>query len=368
MKTARIIIVVIFLLFAVPLSTYAEGGLKDIYNGLPKDVSDSLPKDFDEKITEGDGSDAVKAIDAPFVLSFISKAVAFAASDALPSIVTLAVIVLLSALLSSLSSQSDGTVGKAMSFASSVSVISACIGVILPLWEQTSDAMKAICGIVKTSLPVMTAISASSGQISSGAVNATWLNALLALIEELSVSVLSPIFTVCLSFFVISALTKDNGTDLSGVAVSVKKLFIFFITLISAVLCAIMTFQSVIAKGSDTVLLRSIRFASTSTIPVVGGALSEAAGTYLSGLSVIKSSAGALVAASIALSALPLLLKLFAVKIGLSLVAFTGEVLGVKGNTVRGFTSLIDLMIALLILCSAVFVIAAGVFASVLPS
>lgn len=368
MKTAKVLITVILLLFFVPLTAYAEDGLKDIYDGLPEDVCDSLPKDFEEKISEGDGSDAVKSIDSPFILSFISKCVSGAAGDALPSVVTLTVMIILSALISSVGKENDGTVGKALSFASSLSVTAACIGVILPLWEQTLDALKALSGIVKTSLPIMTAISASSGQLSSGAVNATWLNAVLALIEELSVNVLSPLFTVCLSFFIISALTDGNGTSLSGVAVSIKKLFTFFITLISAILCAVMTFQSIIAKGSDTVLLRSIRFASSSAVPIVGGALSEAAGTYLSGLSVIKSSAGALVAASIALSALPLLLKLFAVKIGLSIVAFSGEILGVKADTVRSFTSLIDLMIALLILCSAVFVIAAGVFASVLPS
>ena len=114
--------------------------------------------------------------------------------------------------------------------------------------------------------------------------------------------------------------------------------------------------------------MRSIKFASGNSVPIVGASLSEAAGAYLSGISLIKGSAGTLIAAAIVLAALPMLLKLFAVKLCLTFVAFVSDILGVNGTIVRDFASITDMLIAMLVTSSLIFVITMGLFASVLPN
>ncbi len=366
MKAAALICAVIMLFF-LPTSVYADGELKDIYDSLPNGVGELLPEDFESEIEKEDGTSAVGLLDASFFMTFLGKTLSIALSDTAPMMLTLTVTVLLCALLSSLSKE-GGSVGKAMGFASSVSLCGSCISIIKPLSEQCLGTVDVISGIIKTSLPIMTSISLAAGQTNLSYANATFLNAVLALTEEIGRQVLSPLLAVSVAFTAVSALSRGSGIDLSHMVSSVKKTFIFFISLLSTVLCITMAFQTVIAKSSDTILLRSIKFASGSSIPIVGAALSEAAGAYLSGLSLIKGSAGALIAAAIALASLPMLLKLFAVKLCLIFAAFISDILGVNGALVRDFTSICDMLIAMLVTSSLIFVISMGLFASVLPS
>ncbi len=366
MKAAAILCSVI-MLFSLPISVYADGKIKDIYDGLPNGVEELLPEDFENEVEKNDGTSAVKLLDAPFFLSILGKSLSFALSDTAPILLTLTVTVLLCALLSSLSKEST-SVGKALSFASSVSLCGSCISIIKPLSEQCIGVINVLSGIIKTSLPILTSISLAGGQVNVSGANAAFLSAVLALTEEVSRRVLTPVLAVSVAFTAVSALSRGTGIDLSHMVTSVKKIFVFFISLLSTVLCITLAFQTVIAKGADTILLRSVKFASGSSIPIVGAALSEAAGTYLSGISLIKSSAGTLIAAAIALSTLPMLLKLFAVKLCLTFVAFVSDILGVNGATVRDFASVTDMLIAMLVTGSLIFVISMGVFASVLPS
>lgn len=366
MKAAAVICVVI-MLFSLPTAVYADGEMKDIYDSLPNGVGELLPEDFESEIEKDDGTSAVGLLDVSFFTSFLGKTLSTALSDTAPILLTLTVTVLLCALLSSLS-KDGSSVGKALGFASSVSLCGSCISIIKPLSEQCIGTINVISGIIKTSLPIMTSISLAAGQTNLSYANATFLSAVLALTEETGRQVLTPILAVSVAFTAVSALSRGTGIDLSHMVTSVKKAFIFFISLLSTVLCFTMAFQTVIAKGSDTILLRSIKFASGSSIPIVGAALSEAAGAYLSGISLIKGSAGTLVAAAIALATLPMLIKLFAVKLCLTFVAFISDILGVSGGVVRDFASICDMLIAMLVTSSLIFVITMGIFASVLPS
>lgn len=364
---AAVILLSVIMLFSLPTVSYAEGEMKDIYDGLPNGIDDLLPKDFEDEIEKDDGTSAVTLLDASFFVSFLGKTLSLSLSETAPILLTLTVTVLLCALLSSLSK--DGTsVGKALGFASSVSLCGSCIAIINPLTEQTLGTIGVTSGIIKTSLPIMTAISLSGGQVNASGTNATFLSAVLALIEEIGKQVLTPVLAVSIAFTAVSALSHGSGIDLSHMVGSVKKTFIFLISLLSTVLCVTIAFQTVIAKGSDTILLRSIKFASGNSVPIVGAALSEAAGAYLSGISLIKGSAGTLIAAAIVLAALPMLLKLFAVKLCLTFVAFVSDILGVNGTIVRDFASITDMLIAMLVTSSLIFVITMGLFASVLPN
>ncbi len=367
MKASVIIICSLLIALSLPTIAYADGELGEIYDGLPSQLDGLFPEDFGESIKK-DGTSAVKDLDASFILSFLGKALSVALHDTAPILLSLSATVMLSALLSSLSKNSSRSVGKALNFASGVSLCGACIAIIKPLSDQCFNTLNAISGIIKVSLPVMTAVSYAAGQVSSTTVNATFLNAFLMLTEEMGRNILSPLLTVSIAFSTVSTISRASDIDLTHIVGSIKKTFIFFISLLSSVLCLTMSFQTVIAKGSDTVLLRSIRFASGSAIPIVGASLSEAAGTYLSGLSLIKSSAGTLVAAAIALSALPMILKLFAVKLSLTFVAFVADILGIKGDCIRDFASIIDMMTAMIVTSSLIFVISMGIFASVVPS
>ena len=366
MRTA-IFLLTFILIFSLPTSAYAEGELKDIYKGLPSDINELMPESFDDELEKDSGTSAIKLFSVPFFVSFFTKSLNLALSDSAPMLLNLTVTVLLSALLSSFS-KDGGSVGKAMTFASGAALCFSCISVIKPLYEDCIATVEVISGIIKVSLPIMTSISLSGGQVASSEANSAFLSAVLALTEEIGRQVLTPVIAVSIALATVSTFMRNSGMDLSHVVSSVKKIFVFFISALSTVLCCIMAFQTVIAKGSDTILLRSIKFASGNSIPIVGASLSEAMGTYISGISLIKSSAGTLIAAAIAISALPMILKLFAAKLSLSFVGFISDTLGLNGSIIRDFVSICDMLIAVATTSSVIFVISMGLFASVLPS
>jgi stage III sporulation protein AE len=366
MKAAVIFCALALFLF-LPTESYASGELADLYDTFPNEVTDQFPSELGDELKRDDGTSALSLLDASFFLPFLGETLSRALSDSAKTLLALEGAVLLCSLLSSLSKDNSG-IAKTMSFSSSLCLCTSCIAVIKPLCDTCLETVNVISGIIKTSLPIMTSIALASGQVNASFANATFLNAVLALTEEVGKEILSPIIAVSLAFTAVSSLSRGSSIDLSNMVSSIKKIFIFFASLFSFVLCLTLAFQTVIAKGSDSVLLRSIKFASGSSVPIVGSALSEAAGSYLSGLSLIKSSAGGLIAAAIALVTLPMLIKLFAVKICLTFVAFTCDLLGVNGSSVRDFEAINDMLIAILVTSSMIFVISMGIFASSLPS
>ncbi len=362
----RYIICILLLLCLSGVTVSADDTVCDYYSSLPSGIKNLFPEDFEDKL-ENDGASAVAMLDAKYILSFVSDTIKATVSDSVSDIGALLCIVILSSVMLTFS---DGITYKPMLAVSSFAVICCLIDLIKPMLEQVRNQLEGTSDVMKLSLPVMTAISGASGQPSSATVNALWLNTALTLTHQLTQSILSPLISVCITMVIAASIFRFNGNNtLSGTVATVKKTFTFIITLIAAVFTTTMSFQNVIAKGSDTILLRSIKFASGSAIPIIGGALSEAAGAYLSGIALIKSSLGTLCAICIAVSTLPIIIKLFALKIALCFSAFLCDILGgAVGTDIREFTSVLDLLISISVLCSVTFIIAAGAFSAALPS
>ena len=344
----------------------ADDTIKDYYSSLPNGVTEVFPKDFEEKLEE-DSVSALETLDAEYVLTFLLDTLKSALRESASDVGMLVCIIIISSVMLSFS---DNIPYKPMLAVSSFSVIGCMLETIKPMTELVKTQLEGTGTIMKLSIPVMTAVGTAAGQPSSSVVNALWLNTALTLMQQLTESILFPLISVCVALTVASSIARFNGNNsLNGTVVTLKKTFIFLITLISVVFTTIMSFQNIVAKGSDTVLLRSIKFASGSAIPIIGGALSEAAGAYLSGVSLVKGSLGTLCAVCIVISVLPIIVRLFALKIALSFSAFLCDILGgTVSADIREFTSIIDLLISVSVLCSMMFMIAAGTFASTLPA
>ena len=356
-------------LWLLCLSCYAatpEEAIADYYGALPDEVADALPDGVAEGLREGDAT-AAASLDASFLLNFLGKTATGAMGESLSTLAALMGTVFLSALLRAFSDTAGETAGKAIRFAAGLSILLAVFRIVKPAWKLTADTIGGIGLFSKSFLPLMTAVGAASGSVSASAVNATWLTVLLTLIEQLTEAVLPPLFALGFGFLVVSLFCRlTESGDLGGVVGSIKNVFTLLLTLVGTSLSAVMAYQSVLAKSADTVLLRSIKFASGNMIPVVGGTLSETAGSYLSSLSLIRGSAGTVVAVSLLLFVLPPILKLLVCRAGLTCAATVAGLLGCsqEGETVREASALLDLALATVAILSGIFLILTGVFAS----
>ncbi|OLA57218.1 MAG: hypothetical protein BHW37_04885 [Firmicutes bacterium CAG:272_52_7] len=358
----RALLVIAALILLLPLRAGAEG-VSDMYGALPDGVKDSLPDRLENDISEN-GESAVASLGAEYIASLAASALKAAFAYSVKPLAAVIGVLLLSALLNSAGAAGAG--GEAVALSSAVSVTVTLFGAITPLFKLTSDTLSGIGLIMKGILPVMTGIYAMSGNITAASVNSTWLMLLLTFIETLTESLLMPL----LCFIAVTTLSRFTGApDMSGVSGELKKALTFLLAAAGTVFTTVMAHQTALAKSADSVALRSLKFASGNMIPVIGGALGEAADGYLAGVSLIRSASGTLAAAAVISYVLPALLKLAVLRAGLSAVAAGAEIMGrgKEAAVVREAGEVLGIAVALICTASVLSVIAVGVFAGSLP-
>lgn len=364
MRRALLVIAVLFVL--LPLHAGAEG-VSDMYGALPDGVRDSLPDRLENDISEN-GESAVASLGAEYIASLAASALKAAFAYSVKPLAAVIGVLLLSALLNSAGAAAAG--GEAVALSSAVSVTVTLFGAITPLFKLTSDTLSGIGLIMKGILPVMTGIYAMSGNITAASVNSTWLMLLLTFLETLTESLLMPLLCTCTGFIAVTTLSRFTGApDMSGVSGELKKALTFLLAAAGTVFTTVMAHQTALAKSADSVALRSLKFASGNMIPVIGGALGEAADGYLAGVSLIRSASGTLAAAAVISYVLPALLKLAVLRAGLSAVAAGAEIMGrgKEAAVVREAGEVLGIAVALICTASVLSVIAVGVFAGSLP-
>lgn len=362
----RALLVIAALILLLPLRAGAEG-VSDMYGALPDGVRDSLPDRLENDISEN-GESAVASLGAEYIASLAASALKAAFAYSVKPLAAVIGVLLLSALLNSAGAAAAG--GEAVALSSAVSVTVTLFGAITPLFKLTSDTLSGIGLIMKGILPVMTGIYAMSGNITAASVNSTWLMLLLTFLETLTESLLMPLLCTCTGFIAVTTLSRFTGApDMSGVSGELKKALTFLLAAAGTVFTTVMAHQTALAKSADSVALRSLKFASGNMIPVIGGALGEAADGYLAGVSLIRSASGTLAAAAVISYVLPALLKLAVLRAGLSAVAAGAEIMGrgKEAAVVREAGEVLGIAVALICTASVLSVIAVGVFAGSLP-
>lgn len=362
----RALLVIAALILLLPLRAGAEG-VSDMYGALPDGVKDSLPDRLENDISEN-GESAVASLGAEYIASLAASALKAAFAYSVKPLAAVIGVLLLSALLNSAGAAAAG--GEAVALSSAVSVTVTLFGAITPLFKLTSDTLSGIGLIMKGILPVMTGIYAMSGNITTASVNSTWLMLLLTFLETLTESLLMPLLCTCTGFIAVTTLSRFTGApDMSGVSGELKKALTFLLAAAGTVFTTVMAHQTALAKSADSVALRSLKFASGNMIPVIGGALGEAADGYLAGVSLIRSASGTLAAAAVISYVLPALLKIAVLRAGLSAVAAGAEIMGrgKEAAVVREAGEVLGIAVALICTASVLSVIAVGVFAGSLP-
>ena len=210
----------------------------------------------------------------------------------------------------------------------SVSIFSAFFGVCRSLEE----GLEALASFFGAAIPVMSAVNAASGAATSAATQAANMNITLAFIERFSVDTLLPVSLAVFSLSFIGAVGESEAV--LSIGRGVKGFFTWGIGIISTVLAAVISIQSVVASASDSAALRAARYAASGTIPVVGSTVASALATLGGGMAVIKGTVGGVsIAVILALTLSPLIMLLayrLSISVSISLLKFSGSAGGVR--------------------------------------
>ena len=342
------------------INEYISDEMSDFKDTLPDYVTDFLG----DEVFEGDFSSLTGAdINQGTFFDYIIDYLLFSLPTVMKSFSGLLILVLLISIFNLLknSFSSEGLKSAFSSCASlciSVSVFSVISGII----DTCVDYIGTLCNTMNTFAPVMSAMYIMTGSISGAAVSNASMMLFLSIVENFIVIALVPIIKICLCFSVVSSLS--GGIDLSEGSKMIKNTFTGICVFIISIFSFVMSYQSVLSQGADTLTIRTARFAIGNFIPIVGGFVSESLKTVSSSLSFVKSSCGVVAIIVIVLITLPVVVSLLLYRLSFGIISTTTKVLGI-GNEAKCCDeagTLCSFILAILCLTFIVFIFAITIF------
>ena len=342
MKKLILLLSVMFFSVLFVYSSSAEGfDIDEEYSEFFEKVPDGMP----DEITRTDPvSDAETLTAWDFLLGFLGDSLASQLKNLLPTLVKLMGIILLSSVLSAFRASLEPKTSKMLGFCQCAAVSVILVLMQTDTLELISKYLSDLMILVNAMTPVTVLLYASGGNVAGAGVSASAMTVFMNFCQNILAKTVVPFSAICLSLTVVSALSP--GIGLSGFISLIKRYYTRTLTFMMSVLCAILAMQSTIAAGSDSVSLRAVKFVAGSTIPVVGGSVSESMRTLAASISLLRRAFGITGIILIAILTLPIILLLLLTKAILGITASAAELLGCE-NEKRLLTGLSDIYGAL---------------------
>ncbi len=161
------------------------------------------------------------------------------------------------------------------------------VNALIGLGRETVEAM-AVTG--RTLLPVLGAAAAAAGGVTAAsarqAATVFFLQLLLGLMERL----LLPMIYLYVGLVTAEAVLEEDV--LSALAQGLKKAVCWGLTGLTALFTLYLSITGAAASAADAAAVRAARSAVSAMVPVVGGILSDAAGSLVAGASLIRGMTG----------------------------------------------------------------------------
>ena len=156
-------------------------------------------------------------------------------------------------------------------------------------------------------IPVFSGVVTAAGQPMTGAAYNLLLFGICQIISQVILRFLVPVLCAYLALSIVSVVCPRM--NLTRVVSGIKTFVTWSLNLILTVFVGLLTIQSVVASGGDSVTAKTTKFLLGSLIPVVGGALSDIFAAAQGCISLVKSTVGVFGIIVTVFTFLPILLK-----------------------------------------------------------
>jgi len=341
-KLAKMLIIVgIFAVFALPCrGKEAEEYIEEFEKVMPEEI----------ELDEGDELLSSLGVDA--LLSELFSSV----SEQRGELISFFLILLGCLVLSSLAGMGEGELAGICERAVGIICTLIVFSKIGALFVEIADSLSEISRFFGAAVPIMTGISLASGSTSCAAVQNSGMTLTLWLLSGEGMGIFISVVGLSLAMALISSFGDESAIRLSS---GIKKFFLFFVGAVCSVLSAVFALQTVVASAADNAAMRAARYAASGLIPVVGGSVSGALSTIVSGLAYAKGVVGAGAIWSLGIMALSPLVMLLLYRFCIAAVSSVADFCGRSGasSMLNSFRGAMDAMIALYTLSLLVYII-----------
>lgn len=332
MKKYKFILFVIFIVIVfLPRLTYAnESGLGQSLNEI-EDIKQKVKEysglSIDEYLPslelDGGGMDIAKMDEALSIENLMGKLldlVAREVKESFGSIIKIFIIALLAAVLKIVADSFEGgTSSKLAQMACQAAMLSFVVVNIRTVLDISSNVVVTSADFMKATLPAMISLMCVSGSVASSSVFSPLIFFACEVITNIISHTILPLFAMGIAFFGIDMLL-DN-MQLKKLAKLIRATSYWGIGLLMSLFVGISTIKGIAGQTVDGIGGRTIKYAVSTFIPVVGGYLSDAADTIMSGMLAMRNICGIGICIGIVGICIVPVIKIFAIGFAYKIVA-----------------------------------------------
>ena len=329
------------------------------FSGVYQNLSDEASRALSELGVTSADADALSALSFENVMAALSKMAGSGMTAPLKGLITMTAVLLLCSMLTAYQNsltESGETVQTVAVLCLSGAVAVPAVGFI----GTAGDVIAQCANLFLAYIPIMAVMLAASGKAVSSASYQALTVAAGQGVMRVSSDMILPLLHIFLGIAVSSGIAPQVG--LGGFLSLITKLTKWLLGFVMAIFTAVLSLRPAASGALDSLGSKAARFALSSFVPVVGGALSEAYKTVQGSLHVLRSGLGIFVILALAFTFLPVLLQ----GLGWSLCLFVGkalaEALGVShcAKLLEALGTVFSTLTAVLLCVPAVLLIAAA--------
>ena len=366
-RTFAVCALVLLALFAAPLTSlalsddtdaadiieelYRESGADELAGALPEDAV-SLLEDMG---FSGFGLGGVDTITPNGAAGALCKAVKDNLTEPLRALCCIIGIIILSASLEAV--KCGGEADSALTLVTSLCAVSVAAPPILSLTADLAETVSASSGFMLLYVPVISGLMISSGRAASGTMYGGVMVLVSNAVLQITSRVVVPLLKCVMSLSVVSSAC--SGVRFDGVAELFRKASRLILTFCMSIFAAFLTMRTIVCAAADSIGDRAVKFAVSSFVPLVGGALSDAYQTVVSCVSLLKSGVGAAAIAAVFAMFVPAAVRCL---IWQGVAVFGSAVCGIFGVTrvsslLSSLSSVVAVIFAVLMCTMTIYVI-----------
>lgn len=341
-----------FLLLLIILNVFSLNIYADEYNGnSEKDdtfykYNEYLPTEIIDILNQNNGQVTEKS-DINFIFELISKYIKAAVLSYSSFITELLFTIFIFAIIKRITDNDSVLLITKWLF---VLIICTILYLIFEeLYKEISTTLKSITEILNIILPSFITLLLMGGATTTAATATISFGATVVCLESL-LSNFGLSLTVITFIFMIFERISPVFENVCFVKY-LKKYTVMLITFVSTVFMTVLSFQTLLSARTDSLSTRSIKFAASNFIPLIGTAVGEAFKTVSTGVDYLKAYVGGAVSLSLFFVAFPIIAKLFVVKMLITLCAFFSSACGIDGEKaiLDSFLEVVDILLSIII-------------------
>jgi stage III sporulation protein AE len=304
--------------------------LANFMGAMPPEVAELLPPELFSEDMAAVGEATRQASAPSAVLEAVGRVTGLELGANLALLAGICGVLLLSAVFRAMRVSGGTDTGRALSFCATLSLCLVIISLQRTRFFEIASLFSVLRELSAALVPMMGALYAMGGSVAAAVANHGIMSAFLAVLETVIAGTVLPVAGICLCLGLLDALSGKG--ELRSLAVLIKRTYTWCFSLLMLLLCGTLGMQSTLAKGSDGLAMRTVRFAAGSFLPVVGGSISEALRTVTGSVAYLRSVAGMAAVLALFFLFLPVFVSLLLNRIVFLLGGAMAKLMGCDGE------------------------------------